>query len=132
MPRPSKLTDAQCAQIRALKNHEDSPIRVPVLAKQFGVSESSIYKVLDGTYVARKYFQKTRNIVHTDAHTIPSVPYKDIPQGPMPSIFRDKHGVGDMVNQAAKQDFDVPLDEATIAAAELVLARARLIKALGH
>ena len=51
MARISKLNEAQCAKIQTLRTEQHIP--VPRLARRFKVSESSLYKVLDGTYHAR-------------------------------------------------------------------------------
>jgi Helix-turn-helix domain of resolvase. len=50
MARPSKLTDAKCALVHT---KYDAGVPVPKIAKLMRVSESSIYKVLDGSYKAR-------------------------------------------------------------------------------
>lgn len=143
MARPSKLTEAQCARIRELKTREVNPISAVNLAKMFKVSESSIYKVLDNTYVARS----------TDSApavaTTSVAPIK--PLGAMPSIFdsgdrsqprrrasdhealQPRSGaIAELLDRAAKADFDQPVDELTLAAARLVVAKAQFNKALAH
>lgn len=137
MARPSKLTTSQCDRIRALKTDPINPVPAPQLAKKFHVSESSIYKVLDGSYVARADGNKK-------AATPPTVePLR--PMGAMPSIFRapaahpmrrasdhehaDHQTLASLLESAAKADAG-PVDELTLAAAELVIARAKLCRML--
>lgn len=125
MARPSKLTVAQCGRICALKNNPEHPVSVPKLAKRFKVSESSVYKVLDGTYIARPDVP------------VPQVPRK-VPSTPTPSIFtnasasrrKEDNDLAQILEQAAKCGFDEPIDDLTLAAAELVMARSRFTKAL--
>ncbi len=151
MARPSKLTTVQCARIRALKNDPINPVPASQLAKRFKVSESSIYKVLDGSYVARPVNEKAKApTVHQPncgtAATIPEVaPVRPI--GAMPSIFQGsstprrratdrvpgdqgRRSLAEILENAAKADVTAEVDELTLAAAELIVARAKFNQAL--
>jgi hypothetical protein len=149
MARPSKLSATQCARIRALKTDPTNPVSAPALAKRFKVSESSIYKVLDGTYVARGDEAVLPKVAIPSSIAncgtelqVPTVPAAK-PEGAMPSIFHngDKEtprrrlsdltpNLAEMLERAAKASFQEPVDEVTLAAAELVIARAKLNRAL--
>ena len=113
MARPSKLTHSQCEKARELRQNYPKRWTVAKLAKRFNVSESSMYKVFDGSYIAR-----------ADAPQIPEVkPLR--PRGITPSIFR----------RQAVNDTDIDLgdvDELTLAAAQLIVARSRFARALHH
>ena len=86
---------------------------VPKLAKHFGVSESSMYKVFDGTYVARQ-----------DAPKIPVVsPLR--PHGTTPSLFKRRPANDDIANLG-------DIDELTLAAAQLIVARSRFASMVPH
>lgn len=143
MPRPSKLTTAQCERIRLMKTDREHPVPAPQLAKQFKVSESSIYKVLDGSYIPRQEpAAAKRKTAIAVCGTTPLVPPKK-PVGAMPSIFQKEFmamqtqkeppaadsTLAEILERAAKADL-APVDELTVAAAELVLARHKLTKLL--
>lgn len=53
--RPSKLTLTEAAHLKSLR--DSAP--VPVLAKRFNVSKSTVYRVFDGSYKARMEDGKT-------------------------------------------------------------------------
>ena len=140
MARPSKLTVTQCDRIRALKTDPENPVPAPTLAKRFKVSESSIYKVLDGSYVARADDGNRKQPTQVATRVPPCRP-----TGATPSIFRpqlnhsmrrhtdiapvDHHTLAELLENVAKADTG-PVDELTLAAAELVIARAKLSRML--
>jgi hypothetical protein len=109
MARPSKLTTLQCEKARTMRKNYPKRWSVPKLAKHFGVSESSMYKVFDGTYVARQV-----------PATIPSVqPLR--PHGSTPSIFHRRPSNDDIANLGE-------IDELTLAAAQLIVARSKFAR----
>lgn len=73
MARPSKLSQAQCDRIRMLKTEGAA---APELAKRFKLSESSIYKILNGSYTAAPPGKERMP---------PTVPVED--RGSTPSLF---------------------------------------------
>jgi hypothetical protein len=124
MARPSKLTQDQCERIRMLKNEGAS---APQLAKRFRISESSLYKILNNSYTA------------APAGSLPSlVEREDL--GPTLSIFTKSQSsaskvtsqldqqIASRVRQAAEAGGRI--DEITLAAAELIVARARYQRSL--
>ena len=152
MARPSKLTTVQCARIRALKNDPINPVPASQLAKRFKVSESSIYKVLDGSYVAREVAAdkiKAPTVHQASCGTATSIPEVTPvrPAGAMPSIFQGsstprrrstdrvpgdqgRRSLAEILENAAKADVTAEVDELTLAAAELIVARAKFNQAL--
>lgn len=115
MARPSKLSQEQCERIRMLR---DEGVTAPQLAKRFKLSESSVYKILNGTYVAGP---------PTSAALPPQVEPKE--KGATPSIFTKQTENQDPVNarviKAADASREQPIDEIALAAAELIVAQAR-------
>lgn len=132
MARKALLTHSQCARVRALY---DAGSRAVELAKKFGVSESSLYKVLDGSYRSRP--DEPRRMAA--AQSLPVIA-PDKPMGITPSLFgdtarslnQDLHPTMAQMIEKARQIDDVELDDLTIAAAELVVAKARLNRVLAH
>lgn len=118
MARPAKLTDAQCDQARMLRSAQDIP--VPRLARKFKVSESSMYKVLDGSYHARK------GVHRRTAGSSPRVQPKDTNQllPRTPNLFPDIDG-----NKAFGT---TPGDDLVLEAARLIVARSRFAEMLRH
>lgn len=109
MPRPAKLTVSQCNSARALRNERHVP--VPRLAKKFKVSESSMYKVLDGSYMARKEVGRR----HAGTSTRRKAPDTNIIK--TPNIFPDipaNQALGTMAG-----------DDAVLQAAMLIVSRSR-------
>lgn len=127
MARTAILTQSQCRKIVKLK---ESGARAVNLAKAYNVSESSLYKVLDGSYKARMDKQPAKQL--------PVVPV-DKPEGITPSLFEREAprapslstAVNRVLEKACQID-DVTLDDVTVAAAELIVAKARLERALAH
>lgn len=119
MARPSKLSVEQCERIKMLKNEG---ISAPKLAKRFHLSESSVYKILNGTYVAG------------ETGTLP--PLADpIDTGSTESLFnknKTQEDISNRVIKAATAGRHVPVDEVTLAAAELIIAQARYEAANKH
>lgn len=133
MARPSKLTDAQCAQARVLR---EQGISVPTLAKKFKVSESSMYKVMDGTYVARLTKKAAPEL---------SLQREPAPAGATPSMFKGGHPMrratdkphvnlhptmAQLLRKAARDEVEV--DETILAAAELVIAKANYARTMSR
>jgi hypothetical protein len=131
MARPSKLSPAQCERIQMLKAEG---VAAPQLAKRFKISESSIYKILNGSYVAGE---------QTEAALPPIVGSES--RGATPSLFTKAresdsdemaHGdqqVSSRVNRAADAaSRDATIDETTLAAAELIIAQARYLRSRSH
>ncbi|MGV8863251.1 MAG: hypothetical protein ACOH2T_19055 [Pseudomonas sp.] len=113
MSRPAKLNVIQASQLQDL--HLIQEIPVAKLAKRFKVSESTAYKVVNGTYQAlqaRKQKQKPE---------LSLVPFR-----PTPSLF---HEDKNQVLQAATLETHQEVDALTLAAAELIVARANFNKA---
>lgn len=126
MARKSLLTNSQCEQIRALRKQG---VPVSKLYRAYGVSESSMYKVLDGSYVAR---------ADDNRQAIPTVVVAK-PVGATPSLFesgaahmRTTHPLLQAMLDKAQHIDEVEIDEVTLAAAKLVCAKAELTKALAH
>ncbi|MEO7082188.1 MAG: helix-turn-helix domain-containing protein [Flavobacteriales bacterium] len=124
MARPSKLTQDQCERIRMLRK-EGEP--APKLAKRFKISESSLYKILNGSYTAAP--------AGPDGLP-PAVGTEDM--GSTPSIFA-KAGknntsqdseLSSRVRKAAAAGGAI--DEITLAAAELIVAQAHYQRALNR
>ncbi|WP_199097279.1 helix-turn-helix domain-containing protein [Dyella sp. ASV21] len=127
MARPSKLTQEQCERIRMLK---DEGITAQKLAKRFKISESSLYKILNGSYQA------------APAGTSSSLPLptkEDM--GATPSLFSKPRGaepnpqdrqIASRVIRAADASTQEPIDEVTLAAAELIVAQARYMQIRKH
>lgn len=128
MARTALLTAAQCTQVRTLY---EGGARAVDLAKDFGVSESSLYKVLDGTYKARVEEPTAKQA------TLPTVAVRK-PEGITPSLFastaqalgQDPHPIVRELIEKAQHIDTIELDELTIAAAQLIMAKARLNRAL--
>lgn len=121
MARPSKLTQEQCTRIRMLR---DEGATGPELAKRFKISESSLYKILNGSYTAAR----------SDSGSLPPLVETEN-MGSTPSLFY-KTPSGDQqmasrVRKAADAGGKV-VDEVTLAAAELIVAQARYARALNH
>ena len=139
MARPSKLTAAQCEKARTLRAEG---IPVPKLAKRFKVSESSMYKVMDGSYVART--DKSANPAD-DTTPAPALSLVREPvPGATPSIFKHPmrrrsdhpapkhlHPTMAQLKRAAELDGG-EIDELTLAAAELIVAKANYARTLAH
>lgn len=129
MARTAILTASQCREAQALKAQGARAID---LAKQFGVSESSIYKVLDGSYRARRDERRK-------AAPLPVV-QPTRPMGITPSLFastahalnQELHPLARQMLEKAQHIEDAELDDVTVAAAELVVAKARLNRILAH
>lgn len=123
MARPSKLSQEQCERIRMLR---DEGVTAPKLAKRFKISESSLYKILNGTYVMGAASEST----------LPPVVAPE-EMGSTPSIF-NKHrsaeqDVASRVIKAADATIrQRPIDEVTLAAAELIVAQANYLRASKH
>lgn len=117
MARPSKLTINQCEQARQLRPRTT----VAKLAKRFRVSESSMYKVLDGTYAARKNVPAT----------IPNLVAKPV-HGSTPSVFKGASTVRADLVRTAQQNMGEEIDDITLAAAELIVAKAHYARAIAH
>jgi hypothetical protein len=110
MSRPSKLTVTDCSKVRTLR---DRDVPVTDLAKKFHVSTSSIYKVLDGSYVARP----------TDKPA--AAPKK------LTSSMRMDRPITPNVFDGSSEIVEVAMpDEVTLRAAELIVARSRFAEAL--
>lgn len=132
MARQSLLTISQCEKIRAERKAGVPAVK---LAKRYKVSESSLYKVLDGSYVARP--DATKPAVVAAAPVVAAVPEQRRTQ----SIFEsgqpraqhtNLHPVLAQLMDKAQEIDDVEIDDVTLAAAELVVAKARLDRALAH
>lgn len=121
MARPSKLTQEQCERIRMLKEEGES---APKLAKRFKISESSLYKILNGSYTAAP----------SDERTLPPVaPAEDY--GATPSMFGGGNQKDSPVTSRVIKAADAsqqPIDEVTLAAAELIVAQARYMQLRRH
>lgn len=119
MARPSKLTEGQCNRIRMLK---DEGVSAPILAKRFKLSESSVYKVLNGSYAASP---------GSDNELPPAVEQED--HGSTPSRFNKSEDsqLSSRVIKAADGSRQ-PVGEVTLAAAELIVAQARYMQARKH
>lgn len=114
MARPSKLTVAQCTKAREL--HTTAHIPVPRLAKRFKVSESSMYKVLDGSYHAREgVSQRSAGSSQSKRHRSNQMPAMT------PNLFPDVPALG---TQAG--------DDILVEAARLIVARSRFASMLRH
>lgn len=104
MSRPAKLSPTQC--VAAIKLRGSNPKRwtVTKVAKKYKVSEASMYKVLNGSYVARKPgdIDVTKNI---NLGT--------------PSIF----GENAQIN---------PPDDVLLAAAQVIVSRSKFANMLRH
>ena len=111
MARPSKLTTSQCEKARELRQNYPKRWTVAKLAKRFNVSESSMYKVFDGSYIAREDTPKIQEVKPLRPH------------GVTPSIFK-RHAAND--RDIAMED----VDELTLRAAQLIVARSRFARAL--
>lgn len=145
MSRPALLSETDCQRVVTLRTRRHRPLSVPTLSKRFKVSESSIYKVLDGTYKARPkekvYSKKCGTRAPVIQEEFPRVP-AEVPNTPTPSIFTNPRpeqplpspqSAGELsawLAQAAKADLHLPVDDVTLAAAELVVAKARFSRAL--
>jgi hypothetical protein len=120
MARPSKLSQEQCERIRMLRDEGVSP---PQLAKRFKVSESSMYKILNGTYVAAP---------SSGAALPPAVQPENM--GSTPSLFRKAEADEQVTTRVIKaaESQRQPVDEVTLAAAELIVAQARYAQLRKH
>lgn len=140
MARPSKLTVSQCELIRRLRADGLSALD---LSRRFKVSESSLYKVLDGSYTARaddapQIRAPKASSLFQPEQTAPAQPVPDA--APLQSLFSGDQGaprlrptqLNRLLVEAAQTDLSGPVDEVTLAAAELVVARAKLNQALAH
>lgn len=78
MARTAKLNATQCARIQELRSEQHVP--VPRLARRYKVSESSLYKVLDGTYQARPVSMQrnVRNAARARTKPAPAALPKDL------------------------------------------------------
>lgn len=118
MARPSLLTDAQCAKAREMRTANPKRWSAIKLAKHFGVSESSMYTVLNGTYTARHAAKKAAIAqVALPVAVAPALP-------PTQSLFHREQRVEelDFANLGEPSDLEV-------AAAQLVLAKSRFLRA---
>lgn len=129
MARKAILSETQCKRVRTLYENGSRAIE---LAKRFGVSESSLYKVLDGSYHARPNGQPVQEPLPVVA--------PDKPDGITPSLFdsttravnQETQAIVKRMLEKARQIDDVELDDLTVAAAELIVAKARLNRVLAH
>lgn len=126
MARPSKLSQEQCDRIRMLKNEEG--ISAPKLAKRFKISESSLYKILNGSYV----------VGAAGTGALPPV-VEAVDQGATPSIFNkarapmvEQDVASRVIKAADATSRQNPIDEVTLAAAELIVAQARYLQVNKH
>lgn len=124
MARPSKLTQEQCDRIRMLKDEGDS---APDLAKRFKISESSLYKILNGSYTAAPAGSLPPLVETEDMGSTPSLFNKPRPLAPKGTGQMDPQ-VTSRVRHAAAAGGTI--DEVTLAAAELIVARARYERSL--
>lgn len=125
MARPSKLTDVQCDRIRMLRSEGISP---PELAKRFKISESSLYKILNGSYV-----------MGAAKHPLPPAVGVEENQGATPSLFHrmrasgapelDREIASRVIKAVDSSRHGDPIDDVTLAAAELIVARAHYERA---
>lgn len=143
MARPSKLTPAQCEKARKLRA---DGVSVPILAKKFKVSESSMYKVMDGSYAAVPKTQAINEAPAAVAVEIPLAVGRVPVPGSTPSIFRDQnlrrrstdhpsaqlHPTMAQLLRTAEQAIGTEIDDLTLAAAELIVAKAHYTRALAH
>lgn len=133
MARPSKLTAAQCEKARTLRAEG---VTIPKLAKKFKVSESSMYKVMDGTYTARK--EAAAPVAEVFVPKTPCTPVT----GVTPSVFNGPRirritsnlhpTMAKLMRRQAEASIDEEIDEVTLAAAELIIAKAYYARALSH
>ena len=116
MSRPSLLTVTQCEKARALHARNPKRWNAGVLAKRFGVSESSMYNVFNGSYIARADEKKSE--MRTHVVKAPHIP-------PTKSIFNRDNGMDlevDLVRLGEPSELEV-------AAAQLVLAKSKFLRA---
>lgn len=122
MARPSKLTETQCETIRYFYK---SDIKAPELAKLFEISESSVYKILNGSYVAAPTQERTvlppGKGQETGGFSKTNGGSQVTPEDCLAAV---------RVLRAAEANVGEPVDEITLAAAELILAQARYERAL--
>ena len=113
MGRPSKLSVSQCEAARSL--HIKQAMPVTKLARKFKVSESSMYKVMDGSYHAHKEPRRLAagNSAKHTSNTMPPI---------TKNLFPDLAPTG-----TVQMDDDVVLE-----AARLIVARSRFARMLKH
>lgn len=123
MARPSKLSIAQCAQFRTMRTDPKLRKRYTMaqLCKKFGISESSGYKVMDGSYVA-----------HPDepqrART-PHVRPLEQPAGVTPSLFHpERRSASPALHLVQSRGAD--MDHIMQLAEQLVAAKSAFVQAL--
>lgn len=114
MGRPSKLSENQCNTARALRIEQHVP--VSKLARKFKVSESSMYKVMDGSYQARKEVRRPQA----------GSPTKHV-SNTMPPIT--KNLFPDLAPSNAPTMLD---DDVVLQAACLIVSRSRFARMLKH
>lgn len=128
MARPSKLSEAQCDRIRMLKAEG---VSAPQLAKRFKISESSLYKILNGSYVAAADGKAGTQLEQVG---------DPANQGATPSLFKGARASATpeldvsrrVIAGAESASRGLPIDEATLAAAELIVAQAKYLRASKH
>lgn len=114
MGRPSKLSENQCNTARAL--HTKQHVPVSKLARKFKVSESSMYKVMDGSYQARK--EMRRPPAGSSTKHVSNI---------MPPIT--KNLFPDLAPSSAPMMLD---DDVVLQAACLIVSRSRFARMLKH
>lgn len=97
---------------------KDEGASAPKLAKRFKLSESSVYKILNGSYTAAPGSELPPLIESEDKGSTPSI-FAKAPQ---------EQQLSSRVRKAAGAGGDV--DEVTLAAAELIVAQARYQRSL--
>lgn len=122
MARPSKLSISQCEQFRTLRNSNRAKWTMERLTKKFGISESSGYKVMDGTYTARP------DDVKVTAKAPPR--FGDRPLGATPSLFHPERRHNGVALPQLSQLRGEEIDNLTLMAAQLIVARSNFAQAL--
>lgn len=114
MARIAKLTSTQCAHARNLRSEKHIP--VIRLANKFKVSESSMYKVLDGSYQARRDNRQRKlaaAVKPRDTNTLVT---------PTPNLFPDLPATAALGTEVG--------DDVLLEAARLIVARSRFANLL--
>lgn len=129
MARPSKLSQEQCERIRMLR---DEGVTAPKLAKRFKISESSLYKILNGSYIAAPAGEGATPPLPTKEDMGSTASLFTRPRADAVNVEPGDRVIANRVIKAADDSRPATIDEVTLAAAELIVAQARYMQLRKH